>query len=89
MDISRNIAMCTRVIILVITILNVAASRTLPLRVMPWNVYWKALDDAHGQAAIVNAIDSADQSGDVKYSFAAIRRETLRIGRKARRRSLQ
>jgi len=65
--------MCTpRVIILVITILNVAASRTLPLRVMSWNVYWKALDDAHGQAAIVNAIDSADQSGDVKYSFAAI-----------------
>ena len=75
---------------LVITILNVAASRTLPLRVMSWNVYWKALDDAHGQAAIVNAIDSADQSGDVKYSFAAIIEASgERIGRKARRRSLQ
>ena len=43
-----------------------------PIRVMSWNVYWRALDDHLGQAAIIDSIDAANTNGDNLFSFAAI-----------------
>ena len=35
------------------------ASHAVRVKLASWNVYYKALDDAHGRAAIVSAIDAA------------------------------
>ena len=43
-----------------------------PIRLMSWNVYWRALDDELGQKAIIDAIDAANVNGARKFSFAAI-----------------
>ena len=36
-----------------------AVPDALPIRVVEWNVYYKALDDDFGQAAIASSIDAA------------------------------
>ena len=36
----------------------VATAATLPLRLLEWNVYYKALDDEYGRAAITSSIDA-------------------------------
>lgn len=39
-------------------LLRLAAVTALPIRLVEWNVYYKALDDPFGRAAIVDAIDN-------------------------------
>ena len=59
---------------------DASARSTASLRVSlaSWNVYYKALDDPHGRAAIVSAIDSA---GALDF-VAAIEAAGATLGRK-------
>ena len=49
------------------------ASATPLIRVLSWNVLWRALDDSFGRAAIVASIDAAATArGAVPFDFVAI-----------------